>query len=176
MTTAAATLEQKPIFDDHGYWMSTWDGDPRAFALFSRHYSFYQYKDNRRNDPTYRNRYKITGPGEPLILLGRDMQALCCWRRYHDASSGGQKRLYCTCYRNESVYRASDLLLEAMALAWRVWPGEDLYTYVDPAKVQTRSNPGWCFLVCGWRREGFTREGKLILRADYRLMFLLMEP
>ena len=37
------------------------------------------------------------------------------------------------------------------SLAWERWPGERLFTYVDPNKVRS-FNPGYCFLRAGWDR------------------------
>lgn len=52
-----------------------------------------------------------------------------------------------------------------MSLAWQKWPGERLYTYVNGGKVRS-SNPGYCFLVAGWRKCGVTKDkGLIILEA-----------
>lgn len=34
--------------------------------------------------------------------------------------------------------------------------------YVTPARLRS-TNPGYCFLVAGWRRCGWTKSGRLIL-------------
>lgn len=143
-----------------GYWLPVKDGDPRAFGLFQRHYSYQDYKDGRRQLHGYRNRFLIMGPGEKLVLLGADERALFGWRRGNDASQG--YCVSCTVFRNESGQRSSDLIREAVALAWKRWPGERLVTYVDPRAVQS-SNPGYCFLMAGWRKCGITKYNKLII-------------
>lgn len=145
---------------DIGYWLSVRDGDPRAFALFQRHYSYHDYADGRRQRYGYRNRFLICGPGEKLLLLGADERALFGWRRGSDASQG--YCVSCTVFRNESGQRSSDLIREAAALAWEKWPGERLVTYVDPRKVKS-SNPGYCFLMAGWSKCGITTVNKLII-------------
>ena len=142
-----------------GYWLPIKDGDPRAFALFQRHYSYQAYADGRRRYG-YRNRFLIVGPGEKLLLLGADERALFSWRRYRDASQG--QCVSCTVFRNEGDQRSSDLIREAAALAWRRWPGERLVTYVDPRAVRS-SNPGYCFLMAGWRHCGRNADGRLTL-------------
>lgn len=143
------------------YWRQVKDGDPVAFALFQRHYSYKEYKDGRRKRYGYANRHLIVGPGEKIVLIGIDGHALCCWRRFHDASSNGEKRVYCTVFRNESDHKASDILKTAMGIAWARWPNEPLWTYVDPRKVQS-DIPGYCFYRARWKHVGDTAKGLLI--------------
>lgn len=149
------------MFADLGYWLSVKDGDPRAAAIHSRHYSRYQYKDGRRNRHGYANRFMIIGPGEKLVLLGNDERALFGWRRYHDASQG--YCVSCTVFRNEGDMRSSDLIREADELAWARWPDEPRHvTYVSPVKIRS-SNPGYCFMMAGWSKCGVTKGGLIIL-------------
>lgn len=143
-----------------GYWLSVKDGDPRAFDLFSRHYSYYQYADRRRLLHGYRNRFLIMGPGEKLLLLGADERALFGWRRGNDASQG--YGVSCTVFRNEGDRRSSDLIREADELAWERWPERRHFTYVNPRAVASR-NPGYCFLMAGWRKCGTTKGGLIIM-------------
>lgn len=65
-------------------------------------------------------------------------------------------------FRNESPVLSSALILEAEQHAWARWPGERLYTYVDPGAVRS-TNPGTCYLKAGWRKCGATGRGLLIL-------------
>jgi len=58
--------------------------------------------------------------------------------------------------------RSSDLIRSAMALAWQRWPGERLYTYVNPRFVKS-ANPGYCFLMAGWHRCGKTKSRELLI-------------
>ena len=51
--------------------------------------------------------------------------------------------------------------------AWKRWPGERLYTYVDPKKIKS-TNPGYCFKVCGWRKCGVTKHRKLHILERYQ--------
>jgi hypothetical protein len=137
-----------------GRWQVVKDGDPRVFALASRHYSFRNYRRARRDK-------RVAGPGEKLVLLTLDARAVCIWRRFRDAS--GQQGVCCALFRNEGAGLSSELLLEAEELARRRWPDASrFYTYVDPAKVRS-TNPGYCFQVAGWRRCGRTRGGLVVL-------------
>lgn len=143
-----------------GYWLSVKDGDPRAADLYRRHYSHRNYADGRRDRYGYRNRFLICGPGEKLVLLGADEQALFVWRKFRDDSN--QEGINCAVFRNEGNQRSSDLIREASEIAHARWPGERLYTYVNPRAIQS-SNPGYCFLKAGWSKCGITKVNKLII-------------
>lgn len=141
-------------------WFSVKDGDPRAYALMRRHYSFTDRKDNRRRDMSNGARWLIVGPGEKMVLLTLDCQALFVWRKFIDDS--GQTGVNCAVFRNEGNLLSSDLIREAEELAWQRWPGERLYTYVAPDKIRS-ANPGYCFKVAGWRECGRTKHKKLVI-------------
>ncbi len=133
-------------------WMEMLDGDPSCRAIFDRHYSRYFYKDGRKPK-------LFVGPGEKMVLMRAAGDALCVWRKY--ISKDGQTGINCAIYRNESAEKASTLLLEAMRCAWARWPGERLYTYVNPAAVpptMVKGHPVWgfCFYKAGWKFVGIT--------------------
>jgi hypothetical protein len=134
-------------------WYYTRDGDPVALALYERHYSCYHYADGRQ-------RKLFVGPGEKVVLLSPDGDALFVWRKFESAD--GQEGVNCAVFRNEGPKRSSDLIREAMTIAWQRWPGERLYTYVNPRMVRS-SNPGCCFQKAGWRRCGITRWNRLLI-------------
>lgn len=145
----------------YGEWEEFRDGHPIALEMYERHYSAYQYKDGRE-------RKLLVGPGQKLVLLSRDRDALFVWRKFIDDS--GQTGVNCAVFRSErsgdgdDYTRPSELIKEAMAIAWLRWPGERLYTYVDPDQVRS-ANPGFCFLRAGWNRAGETKGGNLVLEA-----------
>jgi hypothetical protein len=140
---------QSPFVD--GYWIPVSDGDARARAIFHRHYSYKPYADGRRP-------LLFVGPGEKMVLLTYQCNALFVWRKFR--SMDNQPGVNCAVFRNESTIKSSTLILEAMELAWQRWPGERLYTYVNPAKIQSQ-NPGYCFKVVGWKKCGDTAVNKL---------------
>lgn len=146
------------ILDCH--WLPIKDGDPRAATIYRRHYSCYQYKDKRRDRYGYRNRFLIVGPGEKMLLMTVDCNALFAWRKFIDRS--GQVGVNCAIFRNESPILSSELILEAEQHAWQRWPGARLYTYVKAAVILS-SNPGYCYLKAGWNKCGETKSGLLIL-------------
>lgn len=140
------------------YWLEVKDGDPRARALHRRHYSARQYRDGR--EPKL-----FAGPGYKIVLIvpGEDNNAtaLLVWRKFR--SLDNQQGINCAVFRNESSGILSSVLLrEAMAIAWQRWPGERLYTYVNPKMIES-VNPGFRFKVAGWRFCGLTKRGLHIL-------------
>ena len=134
-------------------WWVTKDGDKTCLAFYEKHYSAYQYRDGRR-------RTQFIGPGEKWPLRTAEGDALFVWRRFIDDS--GQRGINCAVFRNESPYRSSDLIREADRIADCIWPHQRHYTYVNPEKVRS-TNPGFCFIMAGWRRCGFTKGGLMVL-------------
>lgn len=147
-------LVQPSLLTD-SVWIETRDGDPTARAIFDRHYSRRRYADGRQ--PTL-----FVGPGQKMVLLTPCARALFVWRKF--MSMDQQNGVNCAIFRNEGAGLASRLIRAAMLLAWKRWPGERLYTYVNPRRVQS-SNPGCCFKRAGWRRCGFTKRGLIVLEV-----------
>jgi hypothetical protein len=132
-----------------GRWYEYRDGNRKALELYERHYSAHKYADGRE-------RKLFAGPGYKLVLMTEKTDALFVWRKFIDDS--GQQGINCAVFRNESSFLASELILEAMAIAWHRWPGERFYTYVDPKEIKS-TNPGCCFKKAGWTFCGKTKGG-----------------
>lgn len=138
---------------EEGPWVATRDGDETALRLFHRHYSYRPYADGRKP--------KIfVGPGEKMVLLTPCARALFVWRKF--ISGDGQQGINCAVFRNEGAGRSSDLIRAADQMAWNRWPRDHHYTYVNPRKVVS-ANPGYCFIMAGWRRCGVTKRRKLLI-------------
>lgn len=135
-------------------WIEVRDANPTALAIFHRHYSYRPYRDGRQ--PLH-----FVGPGEKMVLLTAEASALFVWRKF--ISGDGQQGVNCAVFRNESEQQASTLILEAERCAWRRWPGERLYTYVNPRKVAHKRQPGRCFLKAGWCYFGETKWNHLLI-------------
>ncbi len=154
--------ERSPAGDGmiDGYWLTSHKADPRAVALHSRHYSARRYADGRQ-------RRQFMPPGETMVLLTADCRAVFGWQRARVERFDHQQGVCCTLFRNEGSILSSQLVAEADELAWARWPDEQRhFTYVDPAAVAS-ANPGYCFLMAGWRRCGVSKSGLLLLeRAD----------
>jgi hypothetical protein len=135
------------------HWIVGRDGDPGLLALYERHYSAYRYADGRK-------RTRCVGPGERIVLTTLMYDAAFVWKKFR--SLDNQIGVNCSIFRNESPVRSSELIREAMTFAEQRWPGERLYTYVNPAKIAS-INPGYCFKVCGWKTCGTTKKRGLTI-------------
>lgn len=140
------------MLPDVGNWFAISDGAPQAAAMYHRHYSFKNYRHKRPR--------LFVGPGRKMILMTPESGALFVWRKFIDKS--GQVGVNCAIFRNErpDLYLSSELIFEAMDLAWTRWPRERLYTYVNSNKVRS-SRPGLCFVMAGWSECGETKWNKL---------------
>lgn len=145
-------MSAQPFLLPAGLWTEVCDGNLTAFHLYRRHYSC---RPSRTDHDS-----RIGGPGEKMVLLTADAAALFVWRKFF--SRDQQKGVNCAVFRNEGPYLASDLIRDAMRLAWDRWPGERFYTYVNQRKVKS-PNPGYCFLRAGWRRCGITKTRRLLV-------------
>ena len=134
-------------------WTYSRDANPTARSLFVRHYSYRPYADGRKT-------LKFVGPGEYMVLLTPEADALFVWRKF--ISGDGQQGVNCAVFRNESGMQSSGLIREASTLAQERWPNQRLYTYVNPRKIQS-PNPGYCFKMAGWRTCGITKHNKLVI-------------
>lgn len=137
-------------------WIAVKDGDPRAVALYRRHYSC----NNPKADLV---RFGFSGNGASLILLTLDCRALFCWRYQELYQRDGQQGVNCSIFRNESDYLSSDLIKDACEWAYRKWGFQRLYTYVNPDKVNHKRDPGRCFIRAGWQKLNHKSTKGLIL-------------
>lgn len=135
-------------------WVESKDGDDTARSIFDGHYSRRKYRDGRKP-------LLFVGPGEKMVLVTPDALALFVWRKF--ISDDGQQGINCAVFRNEGQTLSSYLIRAAEALAWERWPGERLYTYVDPRKTRHKRDPGRCFLRAGWTHFGWSKRGLRIL-------------
>jgi DNA modification methylase len=147
---------------DYIHWHEYKDGNEKGLELYNRHYSAYQYADGRE-------RKLFCGPGEKMVLMTEKQDALFVWRKFIDDT--GQKGINCAVFRNESDILSSELIVEAERIAYTRWPGERMYTYVNPEKIKS-SNPGCCFKKAGWRSCGETKGGLLILEKQMEGWFI----
>jgi hypothetical protein len=145
------------------YWLRADAGpyDARARALADRHYS--------RRQP---GAAQCVGPGRGrIVLVTRDGGAAWAWLRPLSPMDG-RDSWRCTLFRREAGPLASDLVLDAeRALsAIGVEPTLEVLTYVRPDKVRS-PNPGYCFLIAGWRRDGLSAQ-----RAGHARLLRLVKP
>lgn len=141
------------LFDDDLYWEQVRDSNPAALKLFQAHYSKYHYKDGRRPN-------RFVGPGERIVLLGKQRDALFVWRKF--ISDDGQQGVNNSIFINQAAVLSSTLILEAERIAWAKWPGQRFYTYVDPRAIRS-VNPGCCYKKAGWRVCGVTQKRSYLI-------------
>lgn len=145
-------------------WIEVKDGNDTARDIFRRHYSHRPKRGRGARDNEL-----IIGPGFKLLLLTADAGALCAWRKeLHRAD--GQSGVECCIYRREYGDLASLLLQAAMRRAWTKWPGDRLFTFVDPLRVEPTwraGRPTWghCFYQAGWRFAGLSKKRLHILEC-----------
>ena len=126
--------------------------DPEMRQLADRHYS----------RETHGHR-EFLGPARTLVLRDAPGTILFAWMWPQDGMRlDGQTGYNCAIFRNESERRASEVILEAEAMALDYWGPNRMYTYVDPRKVGS-PNPGYCFKRAGWRFVRVTRKGLHLL-------------
>lgn len=144
------------LFEDSAHWIKVSAADHNAVEFFKRHYSF--RKGRSRN---HKNGNRVFGPGENITLWGCDNKSLFVWRK-EKYRKDGQAGINCAVFRNEGGALSSKIINEAEEIAWKKWPGERLFTFVDPFRVAS-SNPGYCFIRAGWRHCGRTKTKSLII-------------
>ena len=152
-THARLPLDARP-------WHVTRDGDPSVVALYGRHYSARRYRDGRP-------RRLVVGPDERVVLITSAGDAVLVWRRFrsYDPLARG---VNCAIFRHENPEAtASELLRAGEVHARRRWPREStLYTYVNAERIRS-TNPGYCFLMAGWRRVRRTKSGLVVLEKTF---------
>ena len=144
-------------------WSAVSTADAVAVALANRHYS--RRRVGRR----------IGGPWRSLALLSGDGAAL--WlSTYTVRPMDGLDAVRCSIFRNEGDVLSSDLIRSAMAITEAQWldiaAPDGWVTWVNTERVQS-SNPGYCFLKAGWRRDrtyqpSRRRAALRRFRADWR--------
>jgi hypothetical protein len=143
----------QPFLFGGSTWIEVRDGNDTGRAIFDRHYSRYRYADGRK--PRL-----YVGPGEKMVLLTPCACALFVWRKF--ISADGQQGVNCAVFRNEGAGLSSELIRSVDDLAWRRWPGERHFTYVNPRRIRS-TNPGFCFIKAGWSKCGITKWKRLLI-------------
>lgn len=160
MRTNGENKQLMRLFEDNLYWVRVNDGNETAFRIFQRHYSFRKWRIR-----SGKNGKRIIGPGETILLLGKDAKALFAWKK-QKYSQDGQTGINCCIFRNEGNMQSSKLILQAEQIAWQRWPGERLFTYVNQKKIRS-TNPGYCYKMAGWKFVGITKARELLIFEKY---------
>ncbi len=133
------------------------DGNPAGLALCLRHYSC---RRSCKSEKVTGAQKLFVGPGEKLVHLTECGRAVVAWRKAKYRMDG-QQGAECALYRNESGLPGVPILRESVCAARQKWPGERLFTLIDPSKISSQ-NPGFVFKQCGFFRCGMSGKGHLI--------------
>ena len=134
-------------------WYRSHKFDKRALPLADRHY-------NRRKVGAP----QFVPPGRSLVLLTADADAVwvTSWPFAEYVRHAWPGAWVCSIFRNESQARSSDLIREAVAATVAGWPNTPplgMVTFVNASKVKPKRDPGYCFIMAGFRHVGMTKGG-----------------
>lgn len=144
-------------------WIPSYQASPCCARLADRHYSRGKRGSRQFCAPGCKIALHIPGEQYPF-----QCDALWVWWHPAITSPVGRYDSYdgwwnCALFRNErpNLYRSSDLINEAIEIANNVWglPPYGWDTYVAPSKLRG-TNPGYCYQVVGWQRDGWSKDGK----------------
>jgi hypothetical protein len=133
--------------------------DPGALPLANRHY-------NRQKPESP----QFVPPGRNLVLRADDYSAVwtTVWPDFagHDWKGAWVNTLF----RNEGDHLSSDLIRFAVAHSCAKWepPELGIVSFVDPSKIKSKRDPGYCYLMAGWTLVGKTRGGASHMAAASR--------
>jgi hypothetical protein len=124
---------------------------PAGVALADRHYS--------RRTP---GSPQFVPPGRNVVLVTPCGRAVWASTAPMFATHAWPGAWVCSIFRNEGAGLSSELIREAVAATrwrWSEVPEHGMITFVDPAKVRRKRDPGRCFLRAGFQRVGATQGG-----------------
>lgn len=136
-------------------WRLSHRADPAAVAIADRHY-------NRQKPGTP----QFVPPGSCLVLLSDDAAWTTSWPIAEYTKHAWAGAWVNSLFRNEGPHLSSELIREAVAATrWHYGDPPDLgmITFVDASKVRSR-NPGYCYLMAGFRKVGYTKGGLVALQ------------
>lgn len=140
-------------------WWRSYRADPRGRVLADRHY-------NRQSVGAA----NFVPPGRCLVLLTAEADALwvTSWPFAEYVKHAWAGAWVCSCFRNESTHLSSELIREAVAATCYEWdpPELGMVTFVDRSKTRPKKDPGYCYLMAGFKRVGETKGGLIALRMS----------
>ena len=146
-----------PGYTDIGlrYWWRARKFDKVGASLADRHYS-------RRTVGSP----QFMPPGQTIVLVTPEQDAVFGWWRPHPEAGitamNGLDGWTCTIFRNEGRTLSSSLILDAeqaIEAAGHDCGPDGLITYVWGSRVAS-SNPGYCFQMAGWQKQGWSADGR----------------
>lgn len=140
-------------------WHRSHRADPAARVIADRHYN--------RQKP---GADQFVPPGRCHVLLATDEQSIwvTSWPFPEYVQHAWPGAWINSCFRREGGdHLASDMIRAAVASTRVKWPDVPelgMVTFVDPGKVRTKRDPGYCYLRAGFRPAGFTKSGLIALQ------------
>lgn len=135
--------------------------DPELAVLADAHYS-----RQKVGSPQF------MPPGRTIVIRDNEGLIVFGWL-YQEYRDDGQEGYNCCIFRNESGKRSSSVILECEGIARDMWGMSRVFTYINPAKLRTikhhgaefcRWPPGRCFLEAGWKANGTSKSGLILLQ------------
>jgi hypothetical protein len=157
-------------------WCPSWRADPVARPLADRHYN-----RQRVGSPQF------VPPGR-CVVLRIDDRALwvTSWPQAAYVQHAWAGAWVNSLFRNEGAGLSSALIAAAVAATCAHWipPPLGIVTFVDPAAVRHKRDPGRCYRKAGWRHVGFTKAGLWVYQQrpvempapDYSVVIPLLFP
>jgi hypothetical protein len=137
-------------------WHLSHRADPVARVIADRHY-------NRQKPGTP----QFVPPGRCLVLLSDSALWITSWPFAEYVKHDWAGAWICSAFRNEGADLSSELIREAVAATrwkWSDVPALGMVSFVNPAKVRRKRDPGRCFLRAGFRRVQDTKGGLIALQ------------
>lgn len=135
-------------------WCRSWRADPIARRMADRHY-------NRQNVGAD----QFVPPGRCLVLRAAGPGLwVTSWPLAEYVQHDWAGAWVNSIFRREGGPLASELIRAAVAATRAHWPAVPplgLVTFVDPSKVRGKRDPGYCYLMAGFRLAGRTKSGLL---------------
>lgn len=131
--------------------------DPRALPLADRHY-------NRRKVGSP----QFVPPGRNLVFLTEDRTALwvTSWPFPEFVRHAWLGAWVNSLFRNEGDALSSGLIRAAVAHTRATWapPELGMVTFIDARKTKPKRDPGYCYLMAGFKPVGTTKGGLVALQ------------
>lgn len=138
-------------------WQMSNRADPEARKIADRHY-------NRQKPGTP----QFVPPGRCLVFLSVCNRALwvSSWPYAEFVKHAWAGAWVCSCFRNEGAGLSSELILEAVAATRAIWevPPLGMVTFVNRDKIKPKRDPGYCYLMAGFKAIGHTKGGLVVLQ------------
>lgn len=136
-------------------WIESHRADAEVVPLADRHYN-----RQKHGSPQF------APPGRCLVLKTPAVDAfwITSWPFAEYVKHAWAGAWVCSAFRNENRRNlASELIREAVAVTRFKWepPALGMVTFVNPDKVRSKRDPGYCFIRAGFKPCGQTKGGLL---------------